>query len=62
MDAFFSLRLQLDIDNAVAIALADVSIRAVTFVTSPSFLTQLDLDSGGHMVEASTLLELKANS
>lgn len=58
--SFFILRTKLDIYNAAAIAATYGSISAVTFITASSFLTQLGITFGGHMVAALALMESPA--
>ncbi|MBE9227238.1 sodium-dependent bicarbonate transport family permease [Phormidium sp. LEGE 05292] len=58
--SFFILRTKLDTYNAAAIAATYGSISAVTFITASSFLTQLGITFGGHMVAALALMESPA--
>ncbi|MFB2878523.1 sodium-dependent bicarbonate transport family permease [Floridanema aerugineum] len=58
--SFFILRTKLDSYNAAAIAATYGSISAVTFITASSFLTQLGITFGGHMVAALALMESPA--
>jgi uncharacterized protein len=58
--SYFILRLKLDIYNAAAIAATYGSISAVTFVTASSFLKQIGVEYGGHMVAALALMESPA--
>lgn len=57
---FFVLKIKLDAYNAAAIAATYGSISAVTFITASSFLTQLGISFGGHMVAALALMESPA--
>ena len=57
---FFVLRRKLDVKNAAAIAATYGSVSAVTFIAATSFLTQLGIKSGGHMVAAMALMESPA--
>jgi hypothetical protein len=57
---FFVLRRKLDIHNAAAVAATYGSVSAVTFIAATSFLTQLGIQSGGHMVAAMALMESPA--
>lgn len=58
--SFFILKIKLDAYNAAAIAATYGSISAVTFITASSFLTQLHIPFGGHMVAALALMESPA--
>lgn len=58
--SFFVLKTKLDTYNAAAIAATYGSISAVTFITASSFLTQLGISFGGHMVAALALMESPA--
>ncbi len=58
--SFFILRIKLDDYNAAAIAATYGSISAVTFITASSFLDQLKIPYGGHMVAALALMESPA--
>lgn len=58
--SFFVLKVKLDAHNAAAIAATYGSISAVTFITASSFLTQLHIAYGGHMVAALALMESPA--
>ncbi len=58
--SFFVLRLKLDVPNAAAVAATYGSISAVTFVTAGSFLDDLGIRWGGHMVAAMALMESPA--
>lgn len=58
--SFFVLRLRLDVPNAAAVAATYGSISAVTFVTAGSFLDDLGIHWGGHMVAAMALMESPA--
>lgn len=58
--SFFVLKVKLDTHNAAAIAATYGSISAVTFITASSFLTQLHIAYGGHMVAALALMESPA--
>jgi len=57
---FFVLRRKLDAANAAAVAATYGSISAVTFIAATSFLVQLGIASGGHMVAAMALMESPA--
>ncbi len=57
---FLVLRRKLDVNNAGAIAATYGSVSAVTFIAATSFLTQLGIKSGGHMVAAMALMESPA--
>lgn len=57
---FFILRRKLDINNAAAVAATYGSVSAVTFIAATSFLSQLDIKSGGHMVAVMALMESPA--
>ncbi|QDG50617.1 sodium-dependent bicarbonate transport family permease [Persicimonas caeni] len=58
--SFWILRIRFDLYNAAALAAAYGSISAVTFITGVSFLNQLDVAFGGHMVAAMALMESPA--
>ena len=57
---FFVLRRKLDVNNAAAVAATYGSVSAVTFIAATSFLGQLGVASGGHMVAAMALMESPA--
>ncbi|CAN5910038.1 sodium-dependent bicarbonate transport family permease [soil metagenome] len=57
---FFILRRKLDLKNAAAVAATYGSVSAVTFIAATSFLGQLGISSGGHMVAAMALMESPA--
>ncbi len=57
---FFVLRRKLDVNNAAAVAATYGSVSAVTFIAATSFLGQLGVTSGGHMVAAMALMESPA--
>jgi hypothetical protein len=57
---FFVLRRKLDVNNAAAVAATYGSVSAVTFIAATSFLMQLGIKSGGHMVAAMALMESPA--
>lgn len=57
---FFVLRRKLDVANAAAAAATYGSVSAVTFIAGLSFLGQLGISSGGHMVAAMALMESPA--
>ena len=57
---YLALRRRLDAANAAAIAATYGSVSAVTFIAATSFLTQLNIPSGGHMVAAMALMESPA--
>ncbi len=58
--AFWILRRKLDVPNAAAIAATYGSVSAVTFIAATSFLSELDIPYGGHMVAAMALMESPA--
>jgi uncharacterized protein len=58
--SFYILIIKLDAYNAAAIAATYGSISAVTFITAGSFLDQLHIPFGGHMVAALALMESPA--
>jgi uncharacterized protein len=58
--SFWILRRKLSGADAAAIAATYGSISAVTFITAGSFLDQLNIDHGGHMVAALALMESPA--
>lgn len=58
--SFLVLRRKLDVPNAAAVAATYGSISAVTFVTAGSFLDDLGVRWGGHMVAAMALMESPA--
>ncbi len=57
---FFVLRKKFDVNNAAAVAATYGSVSAVTFIAAGSFLSQLGIPSGGHMVAAMALMESPA--
>jgi hypothetical protein len=57
---FLVLRRKLDVANAAAVAATYGSVSAVTFIAATSFLSQLGISSGGHMVAAMALMESPA--
>lgn len=57
---FFLLRRKLATGDAAAIAATYGSVSAVTFIAATSFLTQLGVPFGGHMVAAMALMESPA--
>lgn len=57
---FLVLRRRLDVPNAAAVAATYGSVSAVTFIAATTFLTQLGIPSGGHMVAAMALMESPA--
>lgn len=57
---FFVLRRKLDPANAAAVAATYGSVSAVTFIAATAFLTELGIESGGHMVAAMALMESPA--
>ncbi len=57
---FFLLRGQIGVANAAGVAATYGSISAVTFVVAASFLEQIAVDYGGHMVAAMALMESPA--
>ena len=58
--AFFILRTRQSTEDAAAIAATYGSISAVTFITATSFLDDLGIGYGGHMVAAMALMESPA--
>jgi hypothetical protein len=58
--SYFILRRKLDVPNAAAAAATYGSISAVTFIAASSFLSQLKVPFGGHMVAAMALMESPA--
>ena len=58
--SFFILKRKVSIYDAGAIAATYGSISAVTFITATSFLRDLNVDYGGHMVAAMALMESPA--
>ncbi|MFN0118084.1 MAG: sodium-dependent bicarbonate transport family permease [Elusimicrobiota bacterium] len=58
--SFFILRIKMDVKNAAAIAATFGSVSAVTFITATSFLDNLQIGYGGHMVAAMALMESPA--
>ncbi|CAA6801556.1 MAG: putative sodium-dependent bicarbonate transporter [uncultured Campylobacterales bacterium] len=58
--SYFILRIKLDLHNAVAVAATYGSISAVTFITGITYLQSLEVEYGGHMVAAMTLMESPA--
>lgn len=58
--SYFILRLRLNVYDASAIAATYGSISAVTFITTCSYLTNLRIHFGGHMVAAMALMESPA--
>ncbi len=57
---FFLLRKKMGVENAGAIAAVYGSVSAVTFVTAISFLENLQVAYGGHMVASMALMESPA--
>ncbi len=57
---FFILKRKLSVENAGAIAATYGSVSAVTFVTAISFLENMKVSAGGHMVAAMALMESPA--
>ena len=57
---FFILRLRLSVYDASAVAATYGSISAVTFITAVSYLNNLQISYGGHMVAAMALMESPA--
>lgn len=57
---YFILRKKLDVYNAGAIAATYGSVSAVTFVTACSFLSDKQVEFGGHMVASMALMESPA--
>jgi hypothetical protein len=57
---YFILRRKLDVYNAGALAATYGSVSAVTFITAGSFLSDKQIDFGGHMVAAMALMEAPA--
>lgn len=58
--SFFLLRRKLPLGDATAIAATYGSVSAVTFIAATSFLSQLKVPFGGHMVAAMALMESPA--
>lgn len=58
--SYFILRTKLDTYNSVAIAATYGSISAVTFITGITYLHAINVDYGGYMVAAMTLMESPA--
>ena len=58
--SFFIMRRRIDVATAAAISATYGSVSAVTFLTTMTFLTRLDLPFGGHMVAVMALMELPA--
>lgn len=58
--SYFILRTKLDNYNAVAIAATYGSISAVTFITGITYLQAINVEYGGYMVAAMTLMESPA--
>lgn len=58
--AFFLLKRSMSISNAGAVAAAYGSVSAVTFVAATTFLENLQLHFGGHMVAVMALMESPA--
>ena len=57
---FLVLRPRMDASNAAAIAASYGSVSAVTFITATTFLSQVNVAYGGHMVAAMALMESPA--
>lgn len=57
---YLILRRRMDSSNAAAIAATYGSVSAVTFITATSFLSQIGVSYGGHMVAAMALMESPA--
>jgi hypothetical protein len=58
--SYFVLRWRLNVYDASAIAATYGSISAVTFITAISYLNNLNISFGGHMVAAMALMESPA--
>lgn len=58
--SYFILRTKLDTYNSVAIAATYGSISAVTFITGITYLQAINIEYGGYMVAAMTLMESPA--
>jgi hypothetical protein len=58
--SFFIVKRKLDTYNAVAIAATYGSISAVTFITGITYLQTIEVEYGGYMVAAMTLMESPA--
>lgn len=58
--SFFILRVRLNVYDASALAATYGSISAVTFITGISYLNNLGINFGGHMVAAMALMESPA--
>jgi uncharacterized protein len=57
---YFILRRKLDVFNAGALAATYGSVSAVTFITASTFLSDKQIEFGGHMVAAMALMEAPA--
>jgi len=57
---FFLLKRKLQLADAAAVAAANGSVSAVTFVAASEFLHAMGLDMGGHMVAVMALMEAPA--
>lgn len=57
---YFILRRKLDVYNAGALAATYGSVSAVTFITASSFLSDKQIEFGGHMVASMALMEAPA--
>ncbi len=57
---FFVLRRKLPVGDAAAVAATYGSVSAVTFIAATSFLSELKVPFGGHMVAAMALMESPA--
>ena len=58
--SYFILRMKLDTYNSVALAATYGSISAVTFITGITYLQTMNVEYGGYMVAAMTLMESPA--
>lgn len=58
--SYFILRMKLDTYNSVALAATYGSISAVTFITGITYLHTMNVEYGGYMVAAMTLMESPA--
>ena len=57
---FFLLRRKMNVGDAAAVAATYGSVSAVTFIAATSFLSELKMPFGGHMVAAMALMESPA--
>jgi hypothetical protein len=57
---FFTVRQKIDVPTSAAVAATYGSVSAVTFLTTMTFITRLELEFGGYMVAVMALMELPA--